>query len=225
MRVIGIIGRSGSGKTTTIEKLIGCFTEKGFSVGTLKDLKKADYRRDTEGKNTDRHKKAGAEPVTARGEFNTDIMFTHKLEVPELLRHYDNDIVLLEGFRDFCVPQILTGCDEEQLKEKYTPNVIAVSGIYANEHKIWNHLPVYNAISDTEAFCDFILEQTSPLESLLPDLYYGGKKLPLSYAAKEEIYSLLQKTRQNISGTEDEKLYNKEKIMLEYKRKESKNEN
>lgn len=191
MKVIGVIGRSGSGKTTVVERLISCFRDRGYSVGTLKDLKSADYCMDTPGKNTARHKAAGAEPVTARGEKNTDIMFTHKLEVDELLRFYDNDIVLLEGFIDLAVPQLLTGRDEAQLLEKYTANVLAVSGIYAAEHESWQGLPCYNVLTQTEALADFLLERVPDYESGLPSLYLDGKALPLSRAARLELRRLL----------------------------------
>ena len=208
MKVIGIIGRSGSGKTTVIEKLISAFVSKGYSVGTLKDLKRTDYQMDTEGKNTFRHKQAGAEPVTARAELNTDIMFTHRLEADELLRFYHNDIVLLEGFRDFEIPQLLTGIDDQQLQDKFTDSVIAVSGIYAAENAEWQGLPCFNALTDIEALCSFILQNVPEYGEELPTLWLDGKELPLSYGTRKELATFLKD----------------DKIILEYKGKVRENE-
>jgi len=208
MKVLGVIGRTGSGKTTVIEKLISAFVAQGYSVGTLKDLKRTDYQMDTEGKNTFRHKNAGAEPVTARAELNTDIMFTHRLEAEDLLRFYNNDIVLLEGFRDLHVPQLLTGIDEQQLQEKFTASVIAVSGIYAAGHSKWQNLPCFNVLTDIEELCSFILQNVPEYGEELPTLFYEGRELPLSYGTRKELATFLKD----------------DKIILEYKRKVRENE-
>lgn len=63
MRVIGFAGWSGSGKTTLIERLIGAARERGLSVSTIKHTHHHAIELDTPGKDSHRHRLAGASEV------------------------------------------------------------------------------------------------------------------------------------------------------------------
>lgn len=63
MRVVAIVGYKGSGKTTLIERLIGSARERGLSVSTVKHAHHHDVELDTPGKDSFRHRKAGASEV------------------------------------------------------------------------------------------------------------------------------------------------------------------
>ncbi|MEG0019166.1 MAG: molybdopterin-guanine dinucleotide biosynthesis protein MobB, partial [Oscillospiraceae bacterium] len=69
MRIFTVRGITKSGKTTTIEKVISELKKRGYSVGSVKEIHYKQFKIDPEGTNTDRHKKAGSELVTARGDF------------------------------------------------------------------------------------------------------------------------------------------------------------
>ena len=60
--LIAIIGRSKTGKTTLIEKLIEVFKYQGYRIGTVKHHL-ADFEFDLKGKDSWRHRQAGAEVV------------------------------------------------------------------------------------------------------------------------------------------------------------------
>lgn len=62
---IFVLGTSGSGKTTTIEYLTARLTNLGIHVGVIKHIHKGGLTLDTQGKDTWRHAKAGAEIVVA----------------------------------------------------------------------------------------------------------------------------------------------------------------
>jgi len=57
--VVSIVGKSGSGKTTLIEKVIPELTRKGWRVATIKHSNRG-FDIDREGKDSWRHRKAGA---------------------------------------------------------------------------------------------------------------------------------------------------------------------
>ena len=57
--VLCFVGRSNTGKTTLIEKLIPLLKSRGIRVATIKHHNH-DFEIDQEGKDTYRHKKAGA---------------------------------------------------------------------------------------------------------------------------------------------------------------------
>jgi len=63
MRVVGIVGHSGSGKTTLIEKLIPALRRRGLTVSTVKHTHHHRIELDTPGKDSHRHRAAGASEV------------------------------------------------------------------------------------------------------------------------------------------------------------------
>jgi molybdopterin-guanine dinucleotide biosynthesis protein MobB len=62
MRRVHIVGRKNSGKTTLIVELVGWLTEQGRRVGTIKHTHHH-HELDTPGKDSFRHREAGAEAV------------------------------------------------------------------------------------------------------------------------------------------------------------------
>jgi molybdopterin-guanine dinucleotide biosynthesis protein B len=107
--VISIVGRSKSGKTTLIEKLIHEFRERGYRVGTIKHHFHTDETLDTPGKDTYRHARAGAERVILVSPLTT-VTFDYHTEpdpLPQLLGYMSGfDLVLTEGFSRSGLPAI-----------------------------------------------------------------------------------------------------------------------
>ena len=60
--IVSIVGKSGSGKTTLLEKVVAELTKRGYNVGTIKHDVHG-FEIDYEGKDSWRHKKAGAKTV------------------------------------------------------------------------------------------------------------------------------------------------------------------
>ncbi|RMH31549.1 MAG: molybdopterin-guanine dinucleotide biosynthesis protein B [Nitrospirae bacterium] len=60
--IVCIVGRSNSGKTTLIERVIPLLTRAGYRVATIKHAGHG-FELDTEGKDSWRHKRAGANTV------------------------------------------------------------------------------------------------------------------------------------------------------------------
>lgn len=63
MRVVAIVGHSGSGKTTLIERLIPALRARGLTVSTIKHAHHHRIELDTPGKDSYRHRVAGAAEV------------------------------------------------------------------------------------------------------------------------------------------------------------------
>ena len=159
MKVFSVSGITKSGKTTTIENIIAELRKRRFTVGSVKEIHNEKFAIDTEGTNTDRHKKAGSQLVTARGIYETDILFQHQLTVKEILQFYDHDYVILEGVTDTCAPKIITAHNTEEVDERLDDTVFAISGKLANSMQEYRGLPVINAITETEKLVDLIEEK------------------------------------------------------------------
>jgi molybdopterin-guanine dinucleotide biosynthesis adapter protein len=110
MRVFGFAGWSGSGKTTLMTALIPELVSRGIGVSTLKHAHHA-FDVDQPGKDSWRHRRAGAEEVMVSSPTRWALM--HELRgAPEpsfdelVQRMSPVDLLLVEGFKRYPHPKI-----------------------------------------------------------------------------------------------------------------------
>ena len=111
MNVIGFAGFSGSGKTTLVEQIIPALRQRGQRVSVVKHAHHQ-FDIDHPGKDTWRHREAGAFEVVAASDKRLVLM--REFEQPtELSVHHllaelyqGVDWVLVEGFKDCDLPKI-----------------------------------------------------------------------------------------------------------------------
>ena len=110
--LLGLYGHSNSGKTTLLEELIPRLEELGLRVATIKQTHH-DVTAATEGKDTWRHRRAGANPVALSSRAETALFLGQKLPLEKtvaLIRTVrEVDLILLEGWKDEEVPKIFLG--------------------------------------------------------------------------------------------------------------------
>jgi molybdopterin-guanine dinucleotide biosynthesis protein B len=104
MRVFGISGFSGTGKTTLVEQLVKALKSKGYSVATVKSSRE-DYS-SPEGTDSWRHEKAGADPAILLGPHSTSVRYATRRKVEEILEGESIDFLLIEGFKEENLPKI-----------------------------------------------------------------------------------------------------------------------
>ena len=105
--IISIVGRSQSGKTTLIEKLIPELKNRGYRIGTIKHTHHA-LDIDKTGKDSARHRGAGAETVilSAPGEMAM-LKSGHTDTIDELIHFFDDvDLLITEGYKRSQQPKI-----------------------------------------------------------------------------------------------------------------------
>jgi molybdopterin-guanine dinucleotide biosynthesis protein MobB len=107
--IVSIVGRSKSGKTTLIERLIPEFIKRGYRVATIKHHDKA-FQIDHEGKDSWRHKQAGAQTVVISSPQKVALIedVPQELSLAELVTQYiqEADIIIAEGFKRDKHPKI-----------------------------------------------------------------------------------------------------------------------
>ena len=110
MKIFGLAGYSGAGKTTLIEALIPRFTARGLNVSLIKHTHH-DFDLDRPGKDSYRHRVAGASEVMLVCDTRWAVM--HELRgQPEpsfeeqLARLSPCDLVLVEGFKYTPIPKL-----------------------------------------------------------------------------------------------------------------------
>ena len=106
-KIITIVGKSNSGKTTFLEKLISHLTKRGYKIGSVKHAHDG-FEMDKEGKDSWRHRKAGANATLVISENKVAIVKDDKQNYIEKMRSYlfDMDIILAEGFKKQKLPKI-----------------------------------------------------------------------------------------------------------------------
>ncbi|WP_147820190.1 molybdopterin-guanine dinucleotide biosynthesis protein B [Salidesulfovibrio onnuriiensis] len=107
--IVCIVGKKKSGKTTFLEKLLAALAGLGVRTGTVKhDIH--GFSMDHEGKDTWRHRQAGAATVCISSSTQLALIKTveREMTLPELAGTFfaDRDIVLTEGYYNSDQPKI-----------------------------------------------------------------------------------------------------------------------
>jgi molybdopterin-guanine dinucleotide biosynthesis adapter protein len=107
--IISIVSKKRSGKTTLIERLIPELIQRGYQVGTLKHDTHG-FSMDHEGKDTWRHKRAGARTIAISSPWQLSIIMDVEKEISIdsiATNYYKNvDIIITEGYVKAGKPQI-----------------------------------------------------------------------------------------------------------------------
>jgi molybdopterin-guanine dinucleotide biosynthesis protein MobB len=162
--VVSIVAKSGTGKTTLLEKLIAEMKQRGFLVAAIKhDAHR--FNIDHEGKDSWRLTEAGADTMLVTSPEKLAMVKKYGKEneptLMEAVETYckDVDIVLTEGFKKSTMPKIEVHRRERSEKllcrgEEHDPTLIAV----ASDSPLQVDVPLYN-INDAKGICDLIVEQ------------------------------------------------------------------
>lgn len=131
--IVCFVGRSNSGKTTLIERLILELTGEGYRVATIKHAGHG-FDLDTEGKDSWRHKRAGASQVVVLSKGSL-AMFTdvpEELPIEEIRDRFINhgiDLIIAEGWKSEGFPKVIVVRDELQEVNVSLEGLIAVASI------------------------------------------------------------------------------------------------
>ena len=133
MPILSVIGRSNTGKTTLLEKLIPILRSRGLRIGTIKHHAR-DFEIDKEGKDSYRHKKAGANIAMITSPEKIALVADARAGLPlaELVKRYmrDIDLVITEGYKREHMPKLEVYVYQEGLEPacpKQDPDVIAIA--------------------------------------------------------------------------------------------------
>lgn len=114
--ILCFVGRSNSGKTTLIERLLPELVQAGYRVATIKHAGHG-FDLDTEGKDSWRHKRAGASSVMVLSKGSlamfSDISDEAKLEeLRDRFLDRSLDLIIAEGWKSDGYPKIVVVRDQ-----------------------------------------------------------------------------------------------------------------
>ena len=161
MKVWGIVGWKNSGKTGLMERLVAEFVARGLRVSTIKHAHHT-FDVDHEGKDSHRHRVAGASEVLLSSRNRWALM--HELRqddeptLEELLARLSPvDLVLVEGYKRDRHPKVeahraTTG------QELIAPGDETVRAVASDAGAVVDGRPTFD-LDDTRAIADFIAQE------------------------------------------------------------------
>ena len=155
--IISIVGKSGSGKTTLIEKIIPELKKRGHKIGTVKHAYHG-FDIDQKGKDSWRHKEAGADMVIVASPGKIAMVKDVNSESLECLEEYFHDmgIIIVEGYKRENKPKIEIFRSSTHKKPlcKEDNNLIAL----VTDANIDLKVPKFG-LEETDSLADFIEEK------------------------------------------------------------------
>ena len=160
-KVIGVAGFKNAGKTTLVEGLVRALSARGYCVSTVKHAHHS-FDIDHEGRDSFRHRKAGAREVAVVARHRWAIIHENppNEDAPGLeemlVRMSPCDLVIVEGYKGGPHPKIEVrnlALDHPRLADE-EPEIVAIAASGPLKHE---RLPVFLR-DDYEAIADFIVE-------------------------------------------------------------------
>jgi molybdopterin-guanine dinucleotide biosynthesis protein MobB len=158
---VSIVAKSGTGKTTFIEKLIPVLIGRGLRIGVLKH---AHHIMDIDhpGKDSYRHREAGASEIILNSPNQMALIKKQEEELPltKVLGYFnDVDLVLIEGYKkDENLPKIEIFRKDAGHKEPLFTNGTPPLALVTDQSFSDLSFPVFS-INDTQGVADLIREK------------------------------------------------------------------
>ncbi|MEX0751640.1 MAG: molybdopterin-guanine dinucleotide biosynthesis protein B [Xanthobacteraceae bacterium] len=166
MRIIGLAGWSGSGKTTVLTRVIPRLTARGLKVSTVKHAHHG-FDVDQPGKDSHSHRMAGATEVlvgsAARWALVHELHGAREPALSEFLAKLAPvDLVIVEGYKREPYPklEVHRAIVGKPLLQPEDPNIVAI----ASDQSIVAPVPVVS-LDDLEAIIDILLRHAMPLDA------------------------------------------------------------
>lgn len=160
MNIYGVIGWKNAGKTSLMERLVAEISGRGLRVSTVKHVHH-DVDLDQPGKDTFRHRTAGAEEVVLASANRMALLREHRGAEPDLAvilaRMAPVDLVLVEGYKRDAHPKIEV-FRREAGHDLIQPGDPMVRAVATDAALAVLAVPVLD-LNDTAAIADFILRE------------------------------------------------------------------
>jgi molybdopterin molybdotransferase/molybdopterin-guanine dinucleotide biosynthesis protein B len=158
MNIYGVVGWKNSGKTGLMERLVAEFVARGHSVSTLKHAHHS-FEVDRPGKDSDRHRSAGASQVLLssanRWALMSELRGVPEPPLAELLEKLSPvDVVLIEGYKRDTHPKI-EAHRRETGQPLIAPGDASIRAVASNAMPDGLSVPVLD-LDDTAGIADFI---------------------------------------------------------------------
>jgi molybdopterin-guanine dinucleotide biosynthesis protein B len=181
-KVVAVVGGKHAGKTTIIQNLIPELKNRGYRVGTIKEMVRIPTL-DTPATETCRYSEAGAEIIVAVPRNETVIFLKRQLQLKEILPFVTGlDYVLLEGFEtEKALPKIIAAKNAAEATEYSDGLAIAISGLIMNSEKEREkastlQIPMFDSLTEEKKLADIVEQKAFAKLPELPHCSECGYK-------------------------------------------------
>jgi molybdopterin-guanine dinucleotide biosynthesis protein B len=196
--IVSIVGKSDSGKTTLIERLIPELIQRGYKVATVKHDVHG-FEVDKEGKDSWRHRQAGAYCTIISSPKQMAVIRTtdHDATLEEIRDRFvdEIDIIISEGYKNDSAPKVEV-FRKEVHEEPLCTREDSLVALVTN-HQIDLGVPCLD-LDDTEGLADLIEKQflSAPITPQIR-LQVNGRQVPLTSFTE----SFITRTVRGMIGT------------------------
>ena len=195
--VISVIGHSGSGKTTFLEKLIGELKSRDYKIATIKHAQEVTF--DDTGRDSWRHIQAGSDTTIVSSPEEIILIKPQKSdadlnEVVRLLGD-DYDIIITEGFKQRDAPKIEVHRKETGPLLSDIKNLIAI----ATDENIETSVKQF-PLTHVKEIADYIEEKYIIPNRERLSFYVNNKRVSLSTYPKDIITRVLIAIATSLKG-------------------------
>lgn len=194
--LVSIVGKSQSGKTTLIEKLIKELKSRGYRVATIKHTHHK-LAFDEPGKDSWRHIQAGSEATMISTVDNTLLIKPASESLEQLIPLFgeDYDIILAEGFSHEGAPKI-----EVRRKQAAPPlhspdNLIAIATDAPVETKVKQF-----SLEDAKGIVDLLEKDFIKPKQEKVSLYVNNTPIPLTEFPRQVVANVLLALASSLKG-------------------------
>jgi molybdopterin-guanine dinucleotide biosynthesis protein MobB len=194
--IVSIIGKSKSGKTTLIEKLIAELKSRGYRVATIKHTHHQ-LSFDEPGKDSWRHIQAGSEATVISTDENTVLIkpASEGLEPIARLIGEDYDIILTEGFKEEDAPKIETHRQQAGPPLTSVTKLIAIASDELLEAKVQQF-----SLEDIKGISDLLEKEFIQPQRERVSLYVNDKAIPLTKFPRQIVTNVLLALASSLKG-------------------------
>lgn len=185
--IVSIVGRSNSGKTTLLEKLVRELTARGRRIGTIKHHFHGPVEVDVPGKDSWRHRQAGARVVALASRETLFIVGETPAEWSlQQIAHqalFDVDLILTEGFKSGPMPKVEVNRAAQSLPLLCGPEDQLVAVVSDRDHPV--SVPRFG-LEDVGPLADFLEREflAGAVRSRV-DVLVDGRRVPLEKESQE----------------------------------------
>ena len=199
--IVSIVGKSKSGKTTLLEKLIPELDSRGYHVATIKHTPE-DVSLDEPGKDSWRHMQAGSRATIIGSPTRMTLIKKMapgaKLEEMASLFGEDYDIILAEGFKQDTAPKI------EVHRRETGPPLEGVDGIIAiATDEVLDTETRQISLEDVAGLVDLLENEVIRPHEERVSLYVNGASVSLSTFPRDLIGGVLAAMASCLRGVGD----------------------
>ncbi len=162
LKIVTVVGSKKGGKTTVVCRLVEQLKALGYKVGTVKFFDRA-ASIDVSDRETDLHRKAGADLTIASGLSETAILkrVEKREDLAQLVTYIpaDIDFLICEGVNDQGVHRVVAVREPSDIEEYVNEKTIAISGVVAGR-ALSHRLPIVDVTRTPEKLAQLVISST-----------------------------------------------------------------